>query len=80
MTITLYSTGCPKCQILEKRLKKNNLDFIISNDVDILIEKGFQSAPVMAVGKLFYDYTSAMNLLKKYENMNWGKMFIGGDD
>lgn len=80
MTITLYSTGCPKCQILEKRLKKNNLDFIISNDVDILIEKGFQSAPVMAVGKLFYDYTSAMNLLKKYENMNWGKMFIGGND
>lgn len=80
MTITLYSTGCPKCQILEKRLKKNNLDFIISNDVDILIEKGFQSAPVMAVGKLFYDYTSAMNLLKKYENTNWGKMFIGGND
>ena len=80
MTITLYSTGCPKCQVLEKRLKKNNLDFIISNDVDILIEKGFQSDPVMAVGKLFYDYTSAMNLLKKYENMNWGKMFIGGDD
>ena len=80
MTITLYSTGCPKCQVLEKRLKKNNLDFIISNDVDILIEKGFQSAPVMAVGKLFYDYTSAMNLLKKYENMNWGKMFIGGND
>ena len=54
--ITLYSTGCPKCQILEKRLKKNNIDFIISDNVDILIEKGFQSAPVMAVGKLFYDY------------------------
>ena len=80
MIITLYSTGCPKCQILEKRLKKNNIDFIISDNVDALIEKGFQSAPVMAVGKLFYDYTSAMNLLKKYENMNWGKMFIGGDD
>ena len=80
MVITLYSTGCPKCQILEKRLKKNNIDFVISNDVDVLIEKGFQSAPVMAVGKLFYDYSSAMNLLKKYENINWGKMFVGGND
>ena len=80
MIITLYSTGCPKCQILEKRLKKNNIDFVISNDVDVLIEKGFQSAPIMAVGKLFYDYSSAMNLLKKYENMNWGKMFVGGND
>ena len=80
MVITLYSTGCPKCQILEKRLKKNNIDFVISNDVDVLIEKGFQSAPVMAVGKLFYDYNSAMNLLKKHENMDWGKMFVGGND
>ena len=33
MIITLYSTGCPKCQILEKRLKKNNIDFIISDNV-----------------------------------------------
>lgn len=80
MIITLYSTGCPKCQILEKRLKKNNFNFTISDDVNILIEKGFQSAPVMAVGKLFFDYGSAMNLLKKYESMDWDKLFIGGNN
>ena len=80
MIITLYSTGCPKCQILEKRLKKNNFNFTISDDVNILIEKGFQSAPVMAVGKLFFDYGSAMKLLKKYESMDWDKLFIGGNN
>lgn len=73
--ITLYSTGCPKCQVLEKRLKKNNLDFTISDDVDFLIEKGFQSAPILGVGTLLFDFNSAMKLLKMYEN---GEEIIGG--
>ena len=34
--ITLYSTGCPKCQVLEKKLNNEGIGFSISNDIDVL--------------------------------------------
>lgn len=49
MNVTLYSTNCPKCVILEKKLKDKNVEFDIVNDVDQMIEKGFMAAPILEV-------------------------------
>ena len=65
--ITLYSTNCPKCNILERRLNKNNIEFTISNDIDKLIEMGFQNAPILQIGDQYYDYVDSMDKLKAYE-------------
>ena len=65
--VILYSTGCPKCNLLEKRLTANNIDYKISDDVEILIEKGFQSAPVLQINDQFIEYGEAMKRLKAYE-------------
>lgn len=47
--ITLYSTHCPKCIILEKKLREKNIDFEICDDVDLMLEKGFQEAPYLEI-------------------------------
>ena len=47
--ITLYSTHCPKCIILEKKLREKNIDFEIWDDVDLMLEKGFQEAPYLEI-------------------------------
>lgn len=65
--VILYSTGCPKCNLLEKRLTASNIDYKISDDVEILIEKGFQSAPVLQINDEYLDYASAMRKLRDYE-------------
>lgn len=65
--IILYSTGCPKCEILKGRLEKNNIKFHISDDVDYLIENGFQTAPVLQIDDQFYEYADAMRKLRVYE-------------
>lgn len=67
--ITLYSTGCPKCNILERRLMNDGISFNISNDVDELIDMGFQNAPVLQIGDSFIDYANAMKLLKVFEEV-----------
>ena len=67
--ITLYSTGCPKCNILERRLTNDGISFNISNDVDELIDMGFQNAPVLKIGDNFIDYANAMKLLKVFEEV-----------
>lgn len=45
----LYSTNCPRCKVLEKKLNHRNINYEIVKDFDYsyLIEKGFNSAPVL---------------------------------
>lgn len=65
--IILYSTGCPKCNILERRLTNDNIEFEISNDIDKLIDMGFQNAPVLQINDQFIVFEDAMKKLKAYE-------------
>jgi len=65
--IILYSTGCPKCNILERRLTNDNIEFEISNDIDKLIDMGFQNAPVLQINDQFIVFEDAMKRLKAYE-------------
>lgn len=65
--ITLYSTGCPKCNLLERRLTNDKIEFTVSNNIDKLIEMGFQTAPVLQINDQFVEYGEAMKMLKAYE-------------
>lgn len=47
--IILYSTGCPKCKILEKKLAQANVEYEVCKDTEIIISKGFNSMPVLDV-------------------------------
>lgn len=49
MDITLYSTHCPKCMVLEKKLQMAGIDYKLVEDADLMIEKGFASAPILEV-------------------------------
>ena len=67
--ITLYSTGCPNCNILCGRLTNDKIEFTVSNDIDKLVEMGFQNAPILQIDDNFIDYAGAMKLLKVYEDV-----------
>lgn len=47
--IVLYSTGCPKCNILIKKLKEANIKYETINDVDEIMKAGFEAVPVLSV-------------------------------
>lgn len=60
MDITLYSTNCPKCVILEKKLSAANIDFHIETDVEVMRSKGFMSAPMLEVDGEVMDFGEAI--------------------
>ena len=66
--ITLYSTGCPKCKILEKQLNKNKIEYKLVTDKDEMINKGFTSAPKLEINGKILDYVDAVRWA-----MNGGK-------
>lgn len=62
--ITLYSTGCPRCVILEAALKAKNIEYTKVSDEDEIIAKGFTSIPMMDVDGNIMDYPSAYNYVR----------------
>lgn len=58
--IILYSTGCPKCQILETKLSQKNIDYEVNNDVDLMQEKGFTTLPMLDIDGKIMDFGNAV--------------------
>lgn len=58
--MTLYTTHCPKCRILEAGLKSKNAMYEVCEDVHKMEELGFMSAPVLEVNGRYLPYDEAM--------------------
>ena len=43
MKIIFYSTKCPKCRVLEMKMKQKNISYVENNDVDLMLSKGIKS-------------------------------------
>lgn len=59
MAITLYSTHCPKCKILEKKLTDKHIEYSEVNDTNTMIEKGFMTVPMLVVDDKTMDFAQA---------------------
>jgi len=66
--ITLYSTNCPKCKVLEQKLKKANLEYVVVDDIDKVVEYGRQhgikTAPILDIDGEAYDFAKALDYVK----------------
>ena len=49
MNVILYSTGCPKCNILKKKLADANMEYSVVEDVDVMLSKGLKDVPWLEV-------------------------------
>ena len=65
--ITLYSTHCPKCNVLEKKLEKKGIEFELNDKFDVqeLINKGFSTAPILQVDDEYMTFEKANKWLNE---------------
>lgn len=49
MKIVLYSTGCPKCSVLKKKLEAKGIEYTENNQVNEMVELGISHVPVLSV-------------------------------
>lgn len=57
--VILYSTHCPKCEVLEKKLQMKNINYIECNDTDVMIARGFINVPMLEVDGFVMDFSVA---------------------
>ena len=65
MSVILYSTNCPKCKVLEKKLEQKNIKFELITDQNVMIEKGFMSAPTLEVNGNIMNFAEANEWVNK---------------
>lgn len=58
--IKLYSTHCPKCKILETKLKQKNIQYEECNNIEEMLSKGIQSVPVLEIDGKMLDFGKAI--------------------
>ena len=67
MELILYTTHCPKCSVLEKKLAKKGLNYTEFTSVPEMIEKGISSVPVLSVNGELLPFEKANQWINSVE-------------
>lgn len=59
----LYTIGCPKCKVLEKKLQTKGIEFDICDDKELMIEKGFSEMPMLEVDGVVIAFKDAVDFI-----------------
>ena len=72
MEVVLYSTHCPKCNILEKKLTQKGINFTIVDDNSEVVKVGrankIMSAPILKVDESVLDFSKANAWIGEQQN------------
>ena len=58
--VVLYSTGCPKCGVLKKKLNERGIQYQENTTVEEMLALGITSVPVLCVDGEFMEFTDAV--------------------
>ena len=61
----LYSTGCPKCNILKKKLAEKGVKYDENNSVEDMLSIGITVVPMLKVNDDLLDFSEAVKWLNQ---------------
>lgn len=61
MEVILYTTDCPKCKVLEKKLNTKNVSYDTIKDIGIMQSLGIFSSPCLSVDGKIFDFQQSIN-------------------
>lgn len=61
LNVTLYTTHCPKCDILEKKMLSKGIPFSVVDNVKEMLVLGIVQAPMLQVDGNLMDFVTANN-------------------
>ena len=65
--IVLYSTGCPKCRILKKKLDEMGIQYETCSDEEQMIGLGLTEVPALGIKGHLYSFREAVEWLNNSE-------------
>lgn len=67
--VILYTTHCPRCQVLEKKMQQKGIEYTVEENIDVMTQLNIKTVPMLQVdcGPLM-DFVQANNWVNA-----WGK-------
>lgn len=66
MRVTVYTTHCPKCKVIETKLKSKGINYVEVTDTAEMEKLGFQTVPVVDVDGTIMNFAEANDWVNKY--------------
>ena len=66
MDIIVYSTDCPKCKVLKKKLSENGIAFREVANIKQMMELGITAVPVLSVDGVLMEFGAANAWINGY--------------
>lgn len=63
--IILYSTDCPKCKILKKKLDSAGINYEVEKDMTEVMSMGYTSAPLLKVNDNILEFSDAIKYISR---------------
>ena len=63
MSIKLFTSHCPKCRVIETKLKQKNIEYTEETNLQEVIDAGFKSVPILKVDDKYYKFEDANRLI-----------------
>ena len=60
MKVIFYSTHCPKCKVLDIKLKQAGINYVENDDVEEMKQLGIKAAPALKVDDEIMDFSTAI--------------------
>ncbi len=67
MKVILYTTHCPKCEVLEAKLKSKKVEYDCVTDTQEMLKLGMASAPNLSVDGNIMDFSQAVTWVNALE-------------
>lgn len=64
--VILYSTGCPKCNVLKQKLNNKLISYTEETSVDKMLGMGITQVPVLSVNGNLLEFAEANEWLNGY--------------
>jgi len=70
MVVILYSTNCPRCMVLEKKLNNAGINYSINDNVEEMLALGFMEAPILMVDGKAMNFKEANDWIGEQQHGN----------
>lgn len=70
MEIILYTTHCPRCTVLEKKLQQKGIKYTENTNLEDMLYRDIKTVPVLQVNGVLMDFSKAIKWVNEQESRN----------
>lgn len=73
--IIFYTTNCPRCQVLKKKMDSLGIEYELNNNIEEMALQGIQTVPMLRIEEELFDSSSLTTLLDFSQAVKWLKEY-----